>query len=45
MTKASYICNFIKDHPDNWRELLAEKQIKVKDEESLSMILWQILGR
>lgn len=44
MTKASYICNFIKDHPDNWRELLAEKQIKVKDEDSLSIFNYGIIA-
>lgn len=42
-TKASYICNFIKDHPDNWRELLAEKQIKVKDEGSLSIFNYDMM--
>lgn len=31
MTKNSYICNFIVEHPQNWRDLLAEKQIKVKE--------------
>lgn len=45
MTKASYICNFIKDHPDNWRELLAEKQIKVKDKGvSLSIFNYDIMA-
>lgn len=44
MTKASYICNFIKDHPDNWRELLAEKKIKVKEEESLSIFNYDIMA-
>lgn len=40
MTKASYICNFIKEHPDNWRELLAEKQIKVKDDPVLPLSIF-----
>ena len=40
MTKASYICNFIKDHPNNWRELLTEKQIKVKDDNVLSISIF-----
>lgn len=44
MTKASYICNFIKDHPDNWRELLAENKIKVKDDESLSIFNYDIMA-
>ena len=44
MTKASYICNFIKDHPDNWRELLAEKQIRIKGEGSLSIFNYDIMA-
>lgn len=40
MTKASYICNFIKDYPDNWRELLAERQIKVKDDNALPILIF-----
>lgn len=40
MTEASYICNFIKDHPDNWRELLADKQIKVKDDDVLPISIF-----
>ena len=44
MTENSRICNFIAEHPQNWRELLAEKQIKVKDKGSLSIFNYDIMA-
>ncbi len=33
----SAVCNFIRGHPDNWRELQAEKTITVKEDEYLAI--------
>ncbi len=44
MTENSYICNFIKSHPKDWRELLAEKQIKVKEGRSLLTLNYAIFN-
>lgn len=42
MTKNSFICNFINDHPDDWRELLAEKNILIKDKGEYSIFNYYI---
>lgn len=34
MTKNSFICNFINENPNNWRELISEMGIMVKDDPS-----------
>lgn len=42
MTKNSLICNFINSHPYNWRDLLKEKNINVKDTDIYSIFVYRI---
>ena len=42
MTDNSYLCRFISEHPDDWRELLAEKNIKISDESPYSIFNYNI---
>lgn len=45
MTKNSYICNFISKHcDDNWKEMLAEKDIKVKGLGNLAIFNYDIFA-
>ena len=40
--KYSLLCNFIDEHPDNYEELLAEKNIKVKHDGKLAIFNYDI---
>lgn len=42
MTSRSLICGFIKDHTDDWRELIASKNIIIKDDGRLSLFKYGI---
>lgn len=42
MTTKSFICNFIKDNPDDWRERIKKRRILVKDEGDLSIFRYDI---
>ena len=44
MTANSYICTFIKDHSLAWRELLEEKQIKVKEQNSRAIFNYKVMA-
>lgn len=37
MTKNSYICRFIKEHPDAWREEMDNRKIRVKEDGDLAI--------
>lgn len=42
MTDASLICRYIRDHPNDWRELLEQKNINIKDDGRLSLFKYGI---
>lgn len=42
MTDTSLICNLIRDHPDDWRDLMEQKNIKVKDNGRLSLFKYGV---
>ncbi len=44
MAENSYIVRFIRDNQDNWRSLLEEKRIKVKEENGFAIFNYDILA-
>lgn len=44
MNRYSLICNFIKDNPDDWREKLDDKLIRIKEEEGLAIFNYVAFG-
>lgn len=42
MINGSYICRFIRDNPNDWRQKLEDKNIKIKDDENLSIFNYGI---
>ena len=44
MTQNSYICRLIHEHPDDWREICAEKKIKVKEQHGYAIFNYDIMA-